>query len=97
MARMTYTGDPVDLAKRAEEGMLPVFQGAEGFRAYSVAVSDDEVWSFSVWDSAEAAEQANSLAAEWVAENLADRIQVKETAVGELMISTTLGVSPATV
>lgn len=97
MARMSFTGDIQELAERAEAGMLPIFQAADGFRAYSVAATDDEIWSLSVWDTAEAAEAANSLAAEWVAENLADQITVTETHVGELMISTTLGVSPARV
>lgn len=95
MARMSFSGNVQELAERAEAGMLPIFQAAEGFKAYSVAATDDEIWSMSVWDTAEAAEAANGLAAEWVAENLADEITVTETHVGELMISTTLGVSPA--
>jgi hypothetical protein len=97
MARMSFTGDVDELAQRAESGMLPIFQAAEGFKAYSVAVADDEIWSMSVWETAEAAEAANDLAAGWVAENLADRVTVKETHVGDLVISTTLGVSPARV
>ena len=97
MARMSYTGDIDDLAQRAEAGMLPIFQGADGFKAYSVAAADGEIWSLSVWETAEAAEAANQLAAGWVAENLADEITVTETHVGELLISTTLGVSPARV
>jgi hypothetical protein len=97
MARMSYTGDRDELAARAEAGMLPIFQGAEGFKAYSVAATEDEIWSMSVWETAEQAEAANGLAAGWVAENLADRITVTETHVGDLMISTTLGVSPARV
>jgi hypothetical protein len=94
---MSYTGDRDELAARAEAGMLPIFQAAEGFKAYSVAATEDEIWSMSVWETAEQAEAANGLAAGWVAENLADSITVTETHVGELMISTTLGVSPARV
>ena len=94
MARMSFTGDIQELAERAEAGMLPAFQAADGFKAYSVAATDDEIWSLSVWDSAEAAEAANAIAAEWVAENMADDVTVTETHVGELLISTTLGVSP---
>ena len=97
MARMSFTGDIQDLAERAEAGILPAFQAADGFKAYSVAATDDEIWSLSVWDSAEAAEAANAIAAEWVAENMADDVTVTETHVGELLISTTLGVSPARV
>jgi hypothetical protein len=97
MARMSYTGDVYELAERAEAGMLPAFQAADGFKAYSVAVADDEIWSLSVWETAEAANAANAIAAEWVAETLGDSITVTETHVGELLISTTLGVSPARV
>ncbi len=97
MARMSFSGDVNEIAERAESGMLPIFQSADGFKAYSVAVADDEIWSLSVWETAEQAEAANELAAEWVAENLADRITVTETHVGDLVISTTLGVSPARV
>jgi hypothetical protein len=97
MARMSFTGDINELAERAEAGMLPIFQAADGFKAYSVAATKGEIWSMSVWESAEQAEAANGLAAGWVAENLADSVTVTETHVGDLMISTTLGVSPARV
>ena len=88
-----YTGDAHDIARRAEEGMLPIFQSQPGFRAYSLAVIDGEIISFSAWDSAANADEANSVAAEWVAENLADRIDLREARVGEILFSTTLGVS----
>jgi hypothetical protein len=94
---MTFTGDVDELAERAESGMLPIFQAADGFKAYSVATTGDEIWSMSVWETAEQAEAANGLAAEWVAENVADQVTVMESHVGELRISTTLGVSPARV
>ena len=60
-------------------------------------MSGDEIFSFSVWDSAEEAEAANAAAAGWVAENMADDITLVETNFGELLLSTTLGVSPARV
>jgi hypothetical protein len=93
MARMSFTGDAHELAKRAESGLLPIFEEQPGFQAYSVASSGDEIWSFSVWDSAEAAEAANAVATGWVAENMSGDIEVKETKIGELLISTTLGVT----
>ncbi len=95
MARYTTTADPHELIQRVEEGLLPTFESKPGFKSYSVAVSGDEVFSFSVWDSAEEAEAANSAAAGWVAENMADDITVTETNIGELLLSTALGVSPA--
>jgi hypothetical protein len=36
MARYTYSGDVGDLTRRAEQGMLPVFEAQPGFRAYSL-------------------------------------------------------------
>ena len=93
MARYTYTGDAAELARRAEEGMLPIFQSQPGFKAYSLVESDGEVISFSAWNSAEDAEAANALAVGWIAENIADRIQLKELKVGEILFATALGVS----
>jgi hypothetical protein len=93
MARMSFTGDAHELAKRAESGLLPIFEEQPGFQAYSVASTGDEIWSLSVWDSAEAAEAANAVAADWVAENMSGDVDIKETKIGELLISTTLGVT----
>jgi heme-degrading monooxygenase HmoA len=95
MARYKTGGDVHELVARAEDGMLPLFESQPGFRAYSIAVSGDEIFSFSVWDSSEEAEAANATAAGWVAENMSDDITHVETNVGELLLSTTLGVSPA--
>ncbi len=95
MARYKTHADAHELTARAEEGMLPLFEGQPGFKAYSIAVSGDEIFSFSVWDSAEEAEAANEAAAGWVAENMADDLTIVETNFGELLLSTTLGVSPA--
>jgi hypothetical protein len=97
MARYKTSADPHSLVQRAEEGMLPIFESQPGFRAYSIAATSDEIFSFSVWDSAEEAQAANEAAAGWVAENMADDITIVETNFGELLLSTTLGVSAARV
>jgi heme-degrading monooxygenase HmoA len=93
MARYTFSGDAQELARRAEDGLLPIFQAQPGFKAYSVIESDGEILSFSAWDSAEQAEAANAAAADWVAENMTDDIDLKETRIGEIVISTALGVT----
>jgi len=93
MARYTFSGDAMELARRAEDGLLPIFQAQPGFKAYSVIVSDGEIMSFSAWDSAEQAEAANAAAAGWVAENMTGEIDLKETRIGEIVFSTALGVS----
>lgn len=93
MARYSFSGDAHALAKRAEAGMLPTFQAHPGFQAYSLATTGDEIWSLSVWDSAEAAESANAAAAGWVAENMAGELELIERHTGELLLSTSLNVT----
>ena len=93
MARYTYAGDVQELAQKAEEGLLPIFESQPGFKAYSVISSGDEIVSFSAWETAEQAGAANTAAAEWVAENLGDDFELTETKIGEILFSTTLGVT----
>jgi hypothetical protein len=93
-ARYRSVADPHEIVRRAEDGMLPIFKSQPGFQAYSIAVSGDEIFSFSVWDTSEEAEAANAAAAGWVAENMAGEIDLIETNVAELLLSTALGVSP---
>jgi hypothetical protein len=93
IAKYTYTGDVHEMARTAEEGLLPIFQAQPGFKAYSVVDIGGKIMSFSAWESAEAAEAANAAAAGWVAENLSDALEVQATHIGEILFSTTLGVS----
>lgn len=94
LARYTFTGNAQELAQKAEEGMLPTFESMPGFKAYSVIESDGEIISFSGWESAEQADAANIAVADWVAENMAGDIELTESRFGEVLLSTTLGVSP---
>jgi heme-degrading monooxygenase HmoA len=99
MARYSFSGDAADLARRAQAGMLPIFQASSGFQAYSLAESESEsepegeVLSFSVWESAEAAEAAHRLASDWIAENMAGELELLERRTGELLLATALGVT----
>jgi heme-degrading monooxygenase HmoA len=93
IAKYSFSGDGMELARRAEEGMLPIFQSTPGFKAYSIIECGDEVFSFSAWESAEAAEAANAASAQWVKENLADRVELKKSWIGEIHLSTPLGVT----
>ena len=93
MARYTYSGDAHELARIVEEGMLPILQGISGFKAYSVVANDDILLSFSAWESEEAAEAANKAIASWVGENIADKVQLTETQIGEILIGTAIGVT----
>jgi hypothetical protein len=96
MARYTFIGDPQELARKAEESMLPMFESEPGFKGYSITSSQGEILSFSIWDTAEQAEAANAVSREWVADNLdPGQIELKETRVGEVLLSTALGVVAA--
>jgi heme-degrading monooxygenase HmoA len=94
MARYKYTGDAQDLGRRIEEGMLPIFQSQPGFKGYTIAASDTELVSLSSWESFEAAEAANKLAASWVAKNMASELQLEDSPIDALILfSTMFGIS----
>jgi heme-degrading monooxygenase HmoA len=93
LARYTFSGNAQELAQKAEEGILPTFKSLPGFKAYSVTEADGEIFSFSAWETTEQAEAADIAVKDWVAENLAGDIQLTESHFGEILISTTLGVS----
>jgi hypothetical protein len=92
-ARYSLSGDAHELALRAEEGMLPIFQSQGGFKAYSLLATDGEILSFSAWETGQDAEAANAAAATWVAGNMGGELELKETKVGEILLATALGVS----
>lgn len=94
LATYSYNGDAREIARTAHEGMLPIFQEQSGFRSYALAEMGDVVMSMSVWDSADDAQAANSLAADWIADNLSDKLQLQDVKTGELLMSTTLDVVP---
>jgi heme-degrading monooxygenase HmoA len=96
IAKYTFTGDAQAIARIAEEGMAPIFQAQPGFKGYTVLDLGEKIMSFSAWESAEAAEAANTISAEWVAENLEGKVELQATHIGEILFSTVLGVSTMT-
>ena len=95
MATYRISGDAHELARKAEEGMLPIFKAEPGFKAYNLVVSGDMLTSVSVWDSSSAAEAATPAAASWIADNIAEDIELIDVRYGEVLLATALGVSPA--
>ena len=93
MATYSFSGDAHDLARRAEEGILPVLQSQPGFKAYSVAIGDGTVLSLSVWDTRADAEAGSEVVASWVAKNMAGELDLIEVRYAEVMFSTSLGIS----
>jgi hypothetical protein len=79
------TPDQIIERVRSKGGMLEVFQQHPGFVAYGLGVTQDEfLISISVWDSAEQADAATAVAAEWVAEHIESRVELQQDYVGDL-------------
>ena len=80
------SGTAEEAAAVAEKGLLPIFKKQPGFVRYEVGKLDSGgVVSFQVWETEDEAEAAVKMAADWVAENLADRIKLRETHVGDML------------
>ncbi len=74
-----------ELAETAKSGMLPKFEAQPGFVRYGLAdLGDKTAMSISVWETRAQAEDAAPVAATWVGENLADRVELKTNSVGDL-------------
>lgn len=79
------TSDQVIERVRSKDGMVEVFQQQPGFVAYGIGVTNDDfLISISLWDSGEQADAATAVAADWVAEHIADRVDLQEDFVGDL-------------
>ena len=74
-----------EVAESAKTGMLKKFQEQPGFVRYGVAdLGDQTCLSISLWDTREQAQAAAPVAATWVQEHVADRIELKTSSVGDL-------------
>ncbi len=74
-----------DVAETAKTGMLPKFQKQPGFIRYGLAdLGNKTCVSISLWETREQAEAAAPVAAKWVGEHLADRIELRTNSVGDL-------------
>jgi heme-degrading monooxygenase HmoA len=79
------TADQVIERVRSKDGMVEVFRRQPGFIAYGIGVTEDDfLISISIWDSAEQADAATAVAAEWVEEHIEDRVALQEDFVGDL-------------
>jgi hypothetical protein len=83
------TGSIAEMMHRVDRDLAEAFVQEPGFVAYQVAQTGERtVASMTVFQRQEQAEASNELAAEWVAENLAD-FQVERMGVmgGPVMVS----------
>ena len=80
-----------DLLQETKDGIVPIIKEAPGFQAYYLINSGGgTVTSVSVFDDQAGAEESNRLAADWVQENIAGRIQGSpEITAGEVRVHAT--------
>jgi hypothetical protein len=81
----TTSGTADEAVDIARKGMIPLYEAQPGFVRYEVGTLDDGgIVSFSVWETEDEARRAIDLAAEWVKENLADRVKLRDEHTGSM-------------
>jgi hypothetical protein len=76
-------GSVQEVAKRAQEGMLPIFRQQPGLIAYEgVGVGPETIISLTTWQTVQQAEAATRQAADWVRQNIATMVQLQSNYVG---------------
>lgn len=74
-----------EIADLAQEGMLPAYKQQPGFIRYGLAdIGDSTCLSISLWETHDQAEAAVPVAATWVRDNLADRVELRSNHIGDL-------------
>ena len=76
-----------ELTGIAEKGILPLFTNEPGFVNYGlVDAGNHKVVSITIWETREEAQKSASMAATWVKENIADRVHLVSTYIGDLAL-----------
>jgi hypothetical protein len=76
-----------ELTSMAEKGLLPLFSKEPGFVDYGlVDIGNNKLVSITIWETREEAEKSAAMAATWVRENVADRLRLVTTNVGNLAL-----------
>ena len=76
-----------ELTTLVEKGMLPTFASEPGFVNYGLAdTGNHKVMSISIWENREQAQRSAATAATWVKENIADRVRLVTTTIGDLAL-----------
>ena len=80
-----------ELARRIEEGAIPIISDVEGFMAYYVVYApDDTVTAISIFNNFAGAEESNRRGVAWIEQNLAPLLTGPATAVAGPVIVHTL-------
>lgn len=76
-----------DLTGIVEKGMLPIFAREPGYVDYGlVDVGNHKVVAISIWETREEAQHSAAMAATWVKDNIADRVRLVTTQIGDLAL-----------
>jgi hypothetical protein len=74
-----------ELADIARKGMLKTFQEQPGFIRYGLAdLGEKKCVSLSLWETRKEADASVPVANRWVRENVADRVELRSTQIGDL-------------
>ena len=77
-------GTADDVFGAGRDGMLPVFEQQPGLLGYGLADDGNgTILSISRWETRQSAQDAAATAAEWVKDNLADRVSLLSSYVGD--------------
>ena len=76
-----------ELTGIAEKGILPTFVKEPGFVNYGlVDAGNHKVLSISIWETRDEALKSADMAATWVKQNIADRVRLVTTHIGDLAL-----------
>ena len=82
--------DSVDeVARRVQEGFVPVIRETSGFVSYFVLTPggrEGAIISVSVFEDRESAEESNRKAEDWVSQNLSELLPTPEFAAGQIVV-----------
>ena len=80
-------GSVEEVARRVEEGFVPIMRETPGFVAYFVLnAGQGEIGSVSLFEDQQSAEESNRRAEEWVSQNLSDVLPSPTFAAGEVLV-----------
>ena len=76
-----------ELTGMVEKGILPTFVSEPGFVNYGlVDAGNHKVISISIWETRDQALKSADMAATWVRQNIADRVRLVTTHIGDLAL-----------
>lgn len=82
-------GSVDEVARRVQEGFVPLIRETAGFVSYFVlapADREDAIVSVSVFEDEESAEESNRKAEDWVGQNMSELVVSPEFAAGQVVV-----------